>query len=64
MWLFVGMLLGSMVTSSHDTKEACEGRRVVLAEKGVNGQCVQALQFQLYNGCINCTGTIQLAPSR
>ena len=40
MWLFIGILLGSIVTSSHDTKEACEGRRVVLTEKGVNGQCV------------------------
>ena len=40
MYIFVGLLLGSLVTSHHDTKEACEGRRVTLAEKGVVGRCV------------------------
>lgn len=39
-WLFIGTLLGSIVTSGHDTKEACEGRKVILQEKGVAGQCV------------------------
>lgn len=34
------MLLGSIVTSSHDTREACEGRAVLLKEKGVVGKCV------------------------
>lgn len=39
-WLYIGMLLGSVVTSTHDTKEACLGREAVLKEKGVIGQCV------------------------
>lgn len=35
MYILVGILLGSMVTSSHDSREACEGRKTLLAEKGV-----------------------------
>jgi hypothetical protein len=39
--VLIGMLLGSLVTSEHDTREACEGRKTLLAEKGVVGlQCV------------------------
>lgn len=56
MWIFVGLLLGSMVTSSHDTKEACEGRRVMLTEKGVSGQCVQ----QPNNLYFSTSGNIKL----
>lgn len=41
-WIFVGTLLGSIVTSPHDTREACEGRATILREKGAAGQCVQA----------------------
>jgi hypothetical protein len=44
-WLFAGMLLGSIVTSSHETREACEGRAVLLREKGVIGQCVQQTMY-------------------
>lgn len=40
-WIFIGMLLGSVVTSSHDSKEACLGRQAVLKDKGVEGQCVE-----------------------
>ena len=40
-YLFVGMLLGSIVTSSHDSEEACKGREAILKEKGVIGQCVK-----------------------
>ena len=41
-WLFIGTLLGSVVTSPHDTEEACRGREYTLRGKGVIGQCVQA----------------------
>ncbi len=56
-WVFIGYLLGSTVTSQHDTREACEGRAVMLREKGVVGQCVQVpgQQFStgLYSGSTN-----------
>lgn len=39
-WIYVGLLAGSLVTSTHDSKEACEGRGVTLKEKGVSGQCI------------------------
>lgn len=37
----MGLLAGSLVTSTHDSKEACEGRGVTLKEKGVIGSCMQ-----------------------
>ena len=57
-WIFIGLLLGSTVTSQHDTREACEGRRVVLAEKGVNGKCIELRQF-LTTGNIQIYGQTQ-----
>lgn len=38
-WLLIGTLLGSIVTSGHDTREACEGRATLLREKGASVQC-------------------------
>ena len=39
-WTLVGILLGSIITSQHPSREACEGRAVVLREKGVqNVRC-------------------------
>lgn len=38
-WIFVGALLGSVVTSSHTSRELCEGRAVLLKERGVVGEC-------------------------
>ncbi len=55
MWLFIGIIAGSIVTSSHQNKEQCEGRRVILQEKGVVGQCVEQKQFTfggIYTFCI------------
>ena len=52
-WIFIGLLLGSTITSSHDSREACEGRAVMLKEKGVNGQC-----FNLSNNSLNISGTL------
>lgn len=40
-YIFIGMLLNSLVTSTHDSEEACKGREAVLKEKGVIGQCVK-----------------------
>ncbi len=39
-YLLIGTLLGSIITSPHDTREACEGRAVLLREKGATVQCV------------------------
>lgn len=62
-WIFVGLLLGSTVTSEHDTREACEGRAVTLREKGVAGKCHETgSQFTtIYSGnaiqCIQSNGS-------
>lgn len=41
-WIFIGLLAGSLVTSQHDTREACEGRAVVAREAKVErGKCVE-----------------------
>jgi len=49
-WIFTGVLLGSIVTSQHDSREACEGRRTILAEKGVQGQCISTYASSLTIG--------------
>lgn len=37
MWILTGMLLGSIITSAHDTEELCQGRRAMLTKiKEVN----------------------------
>lgn len=56
-WLLIGTLLGSIVTSGHESREACEGRAVLLREKGATAQCVQSSSHGItFNGggCINC----------
>lgn len=40
-YIFIGILLNSLVTSTHDNEEACKGREAMLKEKGVIGQCVK-----------------------
>lgn len=39
-YILIGTLLGSIVTSNHDNKEACLGRLEMLKEKGVAAQCI------------------------
>lgn len=39
MYIFVGVLLSSLVTSVHIDFEACAGRKAILIEKGVAGDC-------------------------
>lgn len=48
-YIFIGSLLGSIVTSSHDNEEACKGREVMLKDKGVIGQCVKENQNLAYS---------------
>lgn len=39
-YIFIGMVAGSLVISSHTSREACEGRTVLAREKGVSGKCI------------------------
>lgn len=41
-WLLIGVLLGSIVTSGHKDREECEGRAVLLREKGASVSCYQS----------------------
>jgi len=40
-WICIGLLAGSLVTSLHDNKEACEGRAVTLREAKAAAKCVE-----------------------
>jgi hypothetical protein len=40
-WICIGMLAGSLITSTHDTREACEGRAVILREAKASAKCVE-----------------------
>jgi hypothetical protein len=33
MWILTGLLLGSLVTSTHDNEEACRGRMAMLGKE-------------------------------
>lgn len=52
-YIFIGMILNSLVTSTHDNEEACKGREAVLKEKGIVGQCVKETNSLSFTG----TGT-------
>lgn len=40
-YLLIGTLLGSIITSEHKDREACEGRAVMLREAKASVQCLQ-----------------------
>jgi hypothetical protein len=40
-WICIGLLAGSLITSLHDTREACEGRAVVLREAKALAKCTE-----------------------
>lgn len=40
-WICIGMIAGSLITSLHDTKEACEGRAYSLREAKAVAKCVE-----------------------
>lgn len=60
MWILIGVVAGSLVVSSHDNKEACEGRAVTLREAKVAAKCVEApgisSTFRTYQGAITLCG--------
>ena len=41
-WILVGVIAGSVITSSHDTKEACFDRKATLSEQRIPAICVLA----------------------
>lgn len=56
-YILIGTLLGSIVTSSHDSEEACKGRREVLKEKGAVVECYKDPSTNLYGNITGCTIT-------
>lgn len=52
-WFLIGWLLGTPVTDHFTNREACEGRAVILREKGFAGKCVEVDQNPV-STCINC----------
>jgi hypothetical protein len=40
-WFLIGFLLNTPITDHFDTREACEGRAVVLREKGADVKCIE-----------------------
>lgn len=65
-WILIGTLLGSLITSTHDTREACEGRTVTLKEKGVSAKCVEAPghSFTSSTGTMMCCGVSLCGPCK
>lgn len=53
-YILIGQLLGSFLHSEHDSREACEGRAVLLREQKAIVQCVVAPSNLTYS----TTGTI------
>lgn len=67
-WILIGTLLGSTVTSMHESRELCEGRAVILREKGAAVQCTPSLPsyctVRSDGSLVNCSttsGTVTLA---
>ena len=55
-WIFVGLLAGSLVTSQHETREACEGHAVIAREAKVErGKCVELPSYGLATSCCSIT---------
>lgn len=41
-YILIGTLLSSFIHSEHETRELCEGRAVLLREKGASVKCVDS----------------------
>lgn len=60
-WFLIGWLLGTPISDHFDKREACEGRAVVLREKGFSGKCVEMdgpMVGGLWNG-----GVLSIGPA-
>lgn len=41
-FILIGILAGSLIVSGHETREACEGRAVLLREQKAAVKCLEA----------------------
>lgn len=59
-YILIGYLLGSFIHSEHDTREACEGRAVILREAKATAKCVDIstaqITFSPTTRCLSITG--------
>lgn len=58
-WICIGLLAGSLITSTHDTREACEGRAVILRESKAVAKCTEMpsnLSSYITGICLNGPG--------
>ncbi len=56
-WILIAITSGMLMTSSHDTEEACLGRKAILEkDKITNAKCVDMRQQYSISSC--CTLTI------
>jgi len=54
-WILIAVVSGSILTSGHETKEACMGRVSTLSEQKITAQCVEIARPGLtFNTCTNC----------
>lgn len=66
-WFLIGFLLGSPLTDHFGSREACEGRAVVLREKGFDGRCVPLVDpskpaISYSGGFVDTPGISQITP--
>lgn len=45
-WILVGYMLNTLLAQSFDTREACEGRAVLLREAKATAKCVELVTSQ------------------
>lgn len=59
-WIYIALLSGNLITSQHDTEEACLGRKAILEKENkiTNAKCINMMTS--FYGSI---GTITLSPS-
>lgn len=57
-WICVGLIAGSLVTSLHDTEEACKGREAMLQKQKVRTTCVPMPSHSVSSGIITSYGTV------
>ena len=55
-WVLIGVVSGSLIVSAHTSREACEGRAVILRESKITSKCVEAPKPSF-------TGSIQIYPN-
>jgi hypothetical protein len=51
-WILIGVIAGSIVTSGHDSREACLGRKAILDEQKIPAKCVEAPGHPFTSGVI------------